>query len=204
MSVVDEIKTKIDQAEREKLGANWEAYRALLKRLHDGKAVEPGKVKEALDALGKPLGDLDLDLDRMRTRIELRAKQQAAKEAKPTLLALEADLEKLKTERQKAVEKHNREIEAVSVEANRLRGIVKDGESVSRLLRDSCPNPSLKLELVTLEGQLGPLNGELKNVESSMYRFGNFEMGEGGKKMQDEIRRLNAMREDVYRRMELD
>lgn len=165
MDLLEGLRKSVKENQAAELAANWSRYQGILRRLVDGKKVDPAEVSTVLDGIGKTIDDLPGDVDNVKRRDAIKQRAADAEAAKPQLLEAQAALDALKKEREDFLAAIVPRIESAVAERDWLVSVVNGGTGIDNELLASCRDPGLRQQLDALDEDARALTareGELR------------------------------------------
>jgi hypothetical protein len=153
MDILKELRKSVKENQAAELAKGWQRYQEILRRLVDGKKVDPAEVSTVLDAIGKTIDDLPGDVDNVKQRAAIKRRAANAEAAKPQLLEAQAQLDRLKKEREDFLAAIIPRIENAVAERDRLVAVVNGGTATESELLASCRDPGLRQQLESTDDE---------------------------------------------------
>jgi len=154
MDLLEGLRKSVVENQAIDKSAKWQAYQSLLRRLVDGKKVDPNEIGPLLDAIGKTIDDIPSDLDNMKFRDQIRQRGSDAEHAKPKLHDAQDHLDGLKKQREDFLAAIVPQIERAAEERDRLSSVVDAGGNTENELLASCRDPGLRQQLDTVDAEM--------------------------------------------------
>jgi hypothetical protein len=164
MDLLEGLRKSVKENRAAELAKNWSRYQEILRRLVDGKKVDPAEVSTVLDAIGKTIDDLPGDVDNVKQRAAIKRRAADAEAAKPRLAEAQAALDALKKEHEDFLAAIIPRIESAVAERDRLVSVVNGGSGIDAELLASCRDPGLRAQLESIDDEARSLTAREQDL----------------------------------------
>jgi hypothetical protein len=171
MQALQALQDQFKALDTERRASAWREYVRLLQRLVDDQAVDPSEMQTVLELIGRSIGDVAGDVEKVRSRQRMRQQIAAADQARVNLAKAELAVEQLKVERQKFLDEINLRIGAAADQRDHHQRIVAQGDQAARDLWTTSLSPVLQDELAQCDTELSELVVEQKQAEFHAQRL---------------------------------
>ena len=171
MQALQALQNQFKALDTERRASAWKEYLRLLHCLVDDQAVDPSEMQAVLELIGRTIGDVAGDVEKVRSRQRMRQQIAAADQARVELARAELAVEQLKVERQKFTDEINFKISIAADHRDHHQRIVNQGDQAARDLWTTSLSPVLQDELDQCDTELSELVAEQKKAEFHAQRL---------------------------------